>query len=127
MKKNKMNFWTNPENNSLKALIIVAILIIAGYFIYTAVHKNASTNTGQVIDTTSMAQPASTSTTAASQPFTYTTTVTGTTCSMDVCSTTNTAQCIPLAGTEANGTCTLNAAQPNMTAQGLYNVINSTK
>ena len=36
-----MSFWNEPENNGIKALILMALAAVAGYFIYYAVHKNA--------------------------------------------------------------------------------------
>ena len=42
-----MNFWSNPQNNPLKVLIVVVIIAIAGYFVY---HHLNSGNAGSVIN-----------------------------------------------------------------------------
>jgi len=43
-----MSFWNNPENNSLKVLLLVILAGIAGYFISGAVHRNSLSSTGSV-------------------------------------------------------------------------------
>ena len=37
-----MSFWNNPENNSIKIVLLIIIVAIAGYFVY----KNMQTNGG---------------------------------------------------------------------------------
>ncbi len=46
-----MNFWNNPENDSLKAIIIVVVLVLAGFFTYKYLHLNSLDNSGKVINT----------------------------------------------------------------------------
>ncbi len=43
-----MNFWNNPENNSLKMVIVLIIVAFAGSFIYYNMHEGALEGTGQV-------------------------------------------------------------------------------
>jgi hypothetical protein len=46
-----MNFWKNPENNSIKIVLLVVVLALAGFFVYKYVQTNSLRNTGQVVDT----------------------------------------------------------------------------
>ena len=48
-----MNFWSNPENDSLKTIIIIIVIAIAGFFAFTYFHKNALENAGRVVSTKS--------------------------------------------------------------------------
>ncbi len=50
-----MSFWNNPENNSLKTIMIIAIVVILGFFAYKYVHQSALGNQGKVIDTSTVA------------------------------------------------------------------------
>lgn len=65
-----MNFWNNPANNAIKAFIGIAIVAIAGYFIYVGMHANSLQSTGSVgslsvTSSTSFAGAGSTTTTTA--------------------------------------------------------------
>ena len=48
-----MKFWNNPENNSIKVLVLVAVIAVAGYFAYSNVQGDPLKNTGAVTSTTS--------------------------------------------------------------------------
>lgn len=54
-----MNFWNNPENNSIKITVLVIVIVIAGFFIYQHFHGDALSGTGKVIDTSVKASPSS--------------------------------------------------------------------
>jgi|GEM_PF-5078199 len=43
-----MSFLNNPENNAIKVTVLVIIIAIAGYFVYSAVHQNALEGQGRV-------------------------------------------------------------------------------
>lgn len=43
-------FWNNPENNPIKIILLVAIIAIAGFFVYQSSHRNALTGKGLVFD-----------------------------------------------------------------------------
>jgi hypothetical protein len=45
-----MSFWNNPENNSIKTVLVLAILVLAGWFVYTNMQTNGR-NQGRVIST----------------------------------------------------------------------------
>ncbi len=112
-----MNFWTNPETAPVKAILLVAVLAVAGFFVFTYLHKNPLSGKGTVIDTST-----STSTTAFN--FSTTGSASGSPCTMTVASATTPTQSITMSGTtNADGTCTLSATQPNAAAQGLYAIV----
>lgn len=48
-----MSFWNNPENNSYKAILIVAVVAVLGYFVYTYMNANSLGGQGRVISTPS--------------------------------------------------------------------------
>lgn len=43
-----MSFFNDPKNNGIKVLMIVIVLAIAAFFVYTYMHDNALLGTGQV-------------------------------------------------------------------------------
>ena len=45
-----MSFWNNPENNSLKTIIIVVVIAVLGYFVYTYMQKDSLSGEGRVIN-----------------------------------------------------------------------------
>ncbi|MEI8130656.1 MAG: sialidase family protein [bacterium] len=46
-----MNFWNNPENNALKMLLAVAVILFAGFFVYKHFHTNSLAGKGLVLGT----------------------------------------------------------------------------
>lgn len=50
-----MSFWNNPENNSIKILLIAIVVIGAGAFVYHAM--NIGGDTGRVINTVNTTTP----------------------------------------------------------------------
>lgn len=44
-----MNFWKNPENNSLKLILVVIVIAVLGYFAYSNFHENGLEGTGKVV------------------------------------------------------------------------------
>ena len=121
-----MSFWNNPENNSIKMVLIIIIVFIAGYFVYA--HLNSG-NKGQVINmqpSASVQNQAAASNSTGNSGVTFSTTVSGTTCSMNVCSAATPNQCIALSGTVAkDGSCALDQKQETPQEQGLLSIINS--
>ena len=115
-----MSFWNNPENNGVKTILIVIVVIVAGFFVYKYVHTNSLQSTGQVINTSSVAGGSS-----SGQTVTFSIATNGSNCTENVCS--SSGQCVAMTGTSgAEGTCNLNSTQPNATAQGLLSVLNGT-
>jgi hypothetical protein len=45
-----MSFWNNPENNSLKAIFLVVVLIGAGYFVFKNMESSSLGGEGKVIN-----------------------------------------------------------------------------
>jgi hypothetical protein len=114
-----MNFWSNPENNSLKTIFIVALVVGLGYFVYHGVQSTSLTGKGSVIDS---------NTTVGREGYTFAVSVYGPICTMDVCVKNNPSQCIPLTGiTGAGGMCNLDNLQPSPSAQKLLEAISSKK
>ena len=110
-----MSFWNNPENNSLKVILLVIVLGIAGYFVYTYMQNNSLSGRGAVINTGGFA----------TESFTFSTVRDGASCTTTVCSSADASQCISLAGaTTEDGMCSLNEQQANPEAQGLLEVLN---
>ncbi len=52
-----MKFWTNPETAPVKAILFVAAIAIAGFFVFTYLHTNPLAGKGTVIDTTTSVLP----------------------------------------------------------------------
>ncbi|MEI8130686.1 MAG: hypothetical protein WCG55_04255 [bacterium] len=46
-----MNFWNNPEHDSLKTIIMVVVVVLAGFFVYKYLHVNGLDNSGRVVNT----------------------------------------------------------------------------
>lgn len=112
-----MNFWNNPENNSLKTIFIVALVVGLGYFVYQSVQSAPLGGKGSVIDSETIAGPGS---------YTFAVSVSGPTCSMNVCAKNNASQCIPLTGiTATNGMCNLDKTQSTSSAQKLLEAIST--
>ena len=44
-----MSFWNNPENNSLKVILLVIVVAIAGFFVYKNIQGGALDGAGRVI------------------------------------------------------------------------------
>ena len=42
------SWWGKPEYNGIKALVLVVVVVGAGYFVYNSMQQNALENTGQV-------------------------------------------------------------------------------
>ena len=117
-----MSFWNNPENNSVKILVLVVIAACAGYFVSNLVHKNSDQNTARVIPS---AQNVVATPTENASTLAFSETATGKTCTMTVANPSNPAQSITVVGTTAtNGNgqkaCVSSvAAQTNPAARGL--------
>ena len=47
-----MNFWKNPENDSLKIILLVAVIALAGFFIYKNMQHSALGGKGLVLSPT---------------------------------------------------------------------------
>ncbi len=47
-----MSFFNNPENNSVKVLLIIILIAIAGLFVFDYMHTNALENAGRVVTKT---------------------------------------------------------------------------
>lgn len=45
-----MSFWNNPENNSLKTIIILVIVAALGFFVYKYMQSNSLGGEGRVIN-----------------------------------------------------------------------------
>ena len=117
----KTSFWANPENNSLKVILLVAVIAVAGFFVYRYMQTGSLGGKGQVVDTSMEAGANTTSPTTA---FTFKTEFTGATCTLTVCSKDNADQCIPLTGKSAQGqSCRLDDVQFAPGAQGLHAII----
>ncbi len=43
-----MNYWKSSESNPVKAILLIAVIALAGYFIYANAHERALRNTAQV-------------------------------------------------------------------------------
>ncbi len=112
-----MHFWSNPENNSLKTILIVALIVGLGYFVYQSVQSVPLGGKGSVIDSEAIVGPGS---------YTFALSVSGSTCTMNVCTKNNPSQCIPLTGiTAKNGMCNLDKTQSTSTAQKLLRAIST--
>ena len=113
-----MSLWNNPQNDSLKVVLLVIVVIVAGYFIFKSMQSNSLQSTGRVIDT---------SATSPTAGFLFSTTANGVTCATRVCSESNQKQCLSLSGTVSkdNGQCVLDQKQATPEQQGLLNIINS--
>lgn len=110
-----MSFWNNPENNSLKVIIIVVVLALAGFFSYKYMHQNALSEKGTVIDMSTGTGPS----------FTFSSNTTGSTCTLTVTSVITPTLSITLQGTtNSDSSCTLNPTQSTPQAQGLYAILN---
>lgn len=118
-----MSFWKNPENNSLKVIIIVVIIAIAGAFAYKAMHKDALTEKGSVIDPGSLGGGTDLGGGHGAQTMTFSATTVGRICTINICEGT---QCAGVNGiiSPDNATCGLTTTQPNPTALGLLKAIN---
>ena len=46
-----MNFWNNPENDSLKIILFVIAIALAGFFVFKYMQSGSVGNTGRVINT----------------------------------------------------------------------------
>ena len=121
-----MNFWNNPENDSLKIVLLVLVVGVAAFFVFNYMHTNSLTGKGQVVDT----QPAATvtpttQTTPSTSGFTFSTKMNGALCTLTVCSNTNSNQCVTLSGkADAKAvTCTPDETQATPEATGLVNVL----
>jgi len=58
-----MSFLNNPENNSVKVIVLIIIIAIAGYFVYNQMHTSSLENVGKVISTGSGSVPTGTTAT----------------------------------------------------------------
>ncbi len=45
-----MSFWNNPENNSLKTILIVLVIAALGFFVYKYMQTNSLGGEGRVIN-----------------------------------------------------------------------------
>ncbi len=46
-------WWSGPEYNGIKAIILIVVIALAGYFVYNTMHQNSLENAGRVAtDTT---------------------------------------------------------------------------
>lgn len=112
-----MNFWNNPENNSLKTIFVVALFVGLGYFVYHSVQSTPLTGKGSVIDSEKPTDRGG---------YTFAVSISGPACAMNVCAKNNPSQCIPLTGTTGtNGMCNLDETQASAGAQKLLTVISS--
>lgn len=115
-----MNFWKNPENDSIKVALLVVLIVILGYFVYRSFHANSLDNTGRV-------------TTGGVSALTkadllFSTTSNGNQCTTNVCLSENPTQCVALLGSVMpDGACSLDTQQSSPEAQGLLDIINSGK
>ena len=117
----------NPDTDAFKVIFIIIVVAVAGFFAYRYMHQNSLAGKGQVIvtgtDLPHYNQPSS----IVSSDFTLTTTVSGSTCVMTVCSVANMNQCMPLSGKVAkNGSCIFDKVQASPQSQGLLSAINAT-
>ncbi len=116
-----MSFWNNPENNSIKVILLVVLLAGVGYFVYHDINKG---NKGQVYNP-SQAQTVATTTTAAqnavpSGGLMFSETTSGKTCSVTVTNYANQKESITVAGTlAADGDCKPNVTQASSAAKAM--------
>lgn len=109
-----MNFWNNPENNSLKVIILVLVIAGAGYFAFQYMQNDSLGGSGRVINTN----------VAQSSGFTFKTEFNGPMCTVTVCSTGAGAPCVALLGKDnKGGSCKLDEQQSTPEAQGLLPIV----
>ena len=105
---NSMNFWNNPKYKAIRVLLVIAVVVGAGYFTVKSQHT-APGNAGQVIDTSSMGSG-----------LVFAETKSGGACTITVTNAANTSQSVALTGALAsNGDCKLSAQQSGAAAQSM--------
>ena len=110
---------TRDRKGTSTVIAIVILVAIIGGAYYWKTQK--SVTSGSSVDSTATTTPSASS---AAPAFTFTTSVTGTTCTMNVCANGSSTQCIPLSGTvDAAGSCTLDQKQATPEAQGLLAIV----
>lgn len=115
-----MNFWNNPENQPIKIIGLVVVLVIVGFFAFKYMHLNGLGGKGQVIETGEQSSMVE----VQREAFTFKTEFTGATCTMTVCTKDDASECIPLTGrTAENNVCTLDKLQFAPYAQNLLPIV----
>ena len=127
MEPKSTSFWSNPENNSLKMLIIVAVVVLAGFFVYKAMNNGG--NTGRVVNVgndSSLTDSEGAPVVAQQGSLIFSETSEGNNCTMTVTNALNFDQSITVSGMlAADGDCTPNAKQDNPTSQGMVDAMNA--
>ena len=126
-----MSFWNNPENNSVKVLVIVIVIAVIGLFVFDFMHKGTPGDTGRVISTTAVSATGSATAPTASPSKA----VPVTACTFQVCSAGG--KCVDLQGQLAissssatnsatvPASCIPNDQQSSPAAQGVMNILNA--
>ena len=116
-----MSFWNNPENSSLRVLLLVIVVAALGSFTYYEMHQNGGEK-GQVASSTA------TQTHSKGGLNFMVTKVSATTCAEKVWSDFNPREFVTLAGTyDANGDCVENVKQADPIAQGMVDAMNASQ
>ena len=117
-----MNFWNNPKYRAARVVLLVIVVIGAGYFAVNSRHLTSG-NAGQVIDTAAMQSTASQNGAASASTgsgLVFAETTSGKACTITVTNAANTSQSIAIAGAiSGNGDCRPNGSQSTPAAQSM--------
>lgn len=110
-----------PQYDTLKAVIIIVLVIGAGYFATNFYQKNGLSGRGQVVDTSG--EVISQGSQTQGEEFVFDVNTSGGSCTVTVCQASDIRNCITMTGTPSGEKCEINETQATPEAQGLADIL----